>query len=620
MKRLALGIAAAVVLTTPSVVVAAEPGTAARAPIVSSVSARPAVTLSAPTSALTGSRVSFAGRVTNGARGTKVKVQRRVGQTWRTLATATTDSGGRFSASVILSGPGRAAYRASTTRGSSATTYVAILRRISVQVRANRTNAETGRPLTLSVTTTPSQAGGPIQLQTRTGSSPWQGAGTSALTTGGRGTLRPQPATTGQVQYRVLKPRHGYAASAVSAAIAVAVQPKNATFGQLMDPSSTQVVDPAVATWTFHSQPPSWSETSEIRWDTPGAFTPSLTPAPSGTYESAVTHLTPNPDNGAEFNNGNASLQTADVSFRATGTSFAIRYLTYATGTAMVWIDGHPVSANPIPGVAPFNSGQLNWIQVTLPQPRTVHVRFAGPTHFIGVDHDANVPLTVTAAPYPFTLGVVSDSYFDGSLPYRTYEGSGAAVLNTRTGFRIWSHAQGGTGYLNDATGAGWPGHYVSPFGSAARMARLKDAPIDAVLVNGSINDANYDNTAYAAAVNNFLDDVARIRPGLPVVVVGLQPVTVVAAESPAYRADLDAKNQLLKQIAAAHANVVGFINPYDEDWLTGTGSTASPQGDGNQDLYVGPDHIHLSPAGQAYYQDLIADRLAPLRATLQAP
>ena len=629
MRRLALGIASALLLISPAAVVAVEPSTAVSDPVSQTRAASRGVTLSAPASAPAGSKVTFTGRVKSVPRGTKVKLQQRSGRTWRTVTTVKTGSGGRFSVGRVVTGRGEASYRAYAakrrTSPASSTVQITVLRRVSVLLRADPI-AEQGTPVGLRVSTTPAQAGGPVQLQTRTGAGAWRAAGTATLTSAGTGTFRPAPTTTGLVQYRVVKPRHGYDAASTSAPTPVLVRAKRTTFGELMSPGSTEVVDPSVASWSFLSQPPSWwSRNAEIRWDEPGAFTPSLTPEPVGAYRSAAPPSTFDPSQGAEFNSGNSSLQTADVSFRATGTSFAIRYRTFATSTAMVWIDGHPVTATPIPGVAPPYDGQLNWIQITLPSPRTVHVRFAGSDHFFGVDHDEDVPLTVTAAPYPVTLGVISDSYFDAGLPFRTYEGSAAAVLHTRTGFRIWNLAQGGTGYLNDGTGqqrtgnAGYPGHYASPFGSDARIARVRDAPIDALLVNGSINDAWFDDDEYADAVNAFLDRVARVRPGLPVVIVGIEPVKVVA-DAPEYFADLHAKNQLLRSIAAQHRNVVGFINPFDEHWLTGTGSTTAPKGDGNQDQYVADDHIHLSPAGQTYYQDLIADRLASMPASLLTP
>ena len=645
MRRLVLGIASAALLVTPAVPVAAEPSNAAGVPVSARAGtpaaaplAQPAtatrtratargISLSAPSSALTGTKVSFTGRVTSVPRRTKVKLQHLTSGTWRTRATTKTRSGGSFAGTLTVTGTGPATYRAYAKRpGAAARTVkvrVTVLRPVAVRVRADRTNAAQGAPLALSVATSAPQAGGPVQLQARTDGGPWRSAGTSSLTSSGTGTFRLALATTGFQEFRVLKPQHGYAAAATSPPVFVAVQPKGATFGQLMAPSSTEVVDPAVATWSFLSRTPSWwSRNAFVRWDTAGAFTPSLKPEPAGTHTGKGS---PSPTLGAEFSNGNSSLQTADVSFRVTGTSFAIRYQTFDSSSAMVWLDGRPLSTEPVPGVSPPDRGQLNWIQVRLASKRTVHVRFAGPAGFYGVDHDAKVPLTVKAAPYRFTLGVVADSYFDGSVPSRTYEGSGAAVLHTRTGYRVWSLAQGGTGYLNDATGteltgdAGYPGRYASPFGSAARMARLRDAPIDALLVNGSVNDAWFDNDAYAAAVHAFLDGVARIRPGLPVVIVGLEPVNVVP-EAPAHSAELDTKNKLLRSIAAQHANVVGFIDPFDERWLTGSGSTAAPQGNGNQDLYIAEDHIHLSPAGQAYYQDLIADQLARLPATLSTP
>ena len=122
-------------------------------------------------------------------------------------------------------------------------------------------------------------------------------------------------------------------------------------------------------------------------------------------------------------------------------------------------------------------------------------MRFAGPTIFTGVDIDQSDPATITAAPDPFTIGVVADSYYDTSTTPNSYASSAAALLHTKTGFRVWDMAQYGTGYLNDASApamngtVGYPGYYASPFGSDARIARLAAAPIDALVVNGSIND-----------------------------------------------------------------------------------------------------------------------------------
>ena len=130
----------------------------------------------------------------------------------------------------------------------------------------------------------------------------------------------------------------------------------------------------------------------------------------------------------------------------------------------MVWIDGVQASADPIVGKDATGYGQFNWVQVELPERKTISVRFAGPTLFTGVDVDPSDPATIKAAPAPFTIGVVADSYYDSSTTANSYSSSAAAVLHTKTGFRVWSLAQYGTGYLNDASApamTGTVGHHA---------------------------------------------------------------------------------------------------------------------------------------------------------------
>lgn len=68
---------------------------------------------------------------------------------------------------------------------------------------------------------------------------------------------------------------------------------------------------------------------------------------------------------------------------------------------------------------------------------------------------------------------------------------------------------------------------------------------------------------------------------------------------------------------AAEHPNVVGVIDAYAGDWITGTGSTVSPKGDGNQDIYTESDGVHLNAAGQAYYQSKVVAELRSILSRL---
>ena len=383
-----------------------------------------------------------------------------------------------------------------------------------------------------------------------------------------------------------------------------------------MRPAASQPRPASGITAALRTAAPTWySPQSEVRWDEPGAFTHSLEPHALGTLSSAyhgADHR--QPAAGAEYVATNSVQKVADVEFTVTGKEFAIRYVTYKRSEVMVWIDDAPLADSAFIVDHPDGTGEFDWIVVNLPARATVKVRFAGALVFGGVNYRAADPVTVTATPPRFTLGVVSDSYFEPNQQ-RDSTVSAAVRLRTITGFRVWNMAQSGTGYASDVTGRaltgnhGFPGYESTPYGGARNIAAIKSAPIDALLVNGTVNDWMFTPAEQRAAVDAFLDRVAAARPGLPVVLVGVEPLTyqgVPDQTNEQYRA----MNQNLKDMAALHSNVVGMIDPYTADWLTGSGNTASPAGDGNQDLYIDDDTVHPNSAGQIYYQGRIADEL----------
>lgn len=162
---------------------------------------------------------------------------------------------------------------------------------------------------------------------------------------------------------------------------------------------------------------------------------------------------------------------------------------------------------------------------------------------------------------------------------------------------------------MNDGTGAalsgtfGLPGHQASPYGSSQRLAQVVEAPIDALLVNGSLNDGPpFSLDQQRRALDEFLAAIRRERPGLPIVLVGIEPVSYGGAPDVTLRPFLDLERNL-RCALRTHPQVRGVIEPYRENWLTGTGYVDGPRGDGNQDRYIGKDWIHPTAAGVAYYQ-----------------
>jgi lysophospholipase L1-like esterase len=382
---------------------------------------------------------------------------------------------------------------------------------------------------------------------------------------------------------------------------------KPVTFGDLMHPMSSDVLGPDEVKASLRTSPPRWDDIEEVRWDRDDAFTYSLPPQPLGTHFGGLTI-----DEAAEFFLNNSVAKGVDVRFVVTGRRFAIHYKTYRQSEARVWLDDRPVSSKAF--YADDKQGRDDWIVITLPKTRTVTVRFEGPTIFSGVGHPADEPLTVKAPKPEFTIGVVSDSLYEPS-PYKgSISRSAAPTLATLTGFRVWNMAVGGTGYLNAGAQVPLAGYFnlseSTRYGSEERLQAIDTAPIDALIVNGSLNDGPlYSADAYKEAVDRFLTSVEMRAPTMPVVIVGIEPIstdTIADRPTPRYLE----MTAVLRQAAAEHDNVVGFIDPYTDNWLTGTGSTEHPRGDGNQDQYIGPDGIHPNGRGQEFYQRRIVEQL----------
>jgi hypothetical protein len=118
-----LGIAASVA-ALPSTAYGqdANGGAAAAAPSSETVS------VSVKRHALSGQRVKFGGKVGSGADGRSVLIQQRAGSGWKTVARATTRSGGRFSAYWRTSGTGRKSVRAFVRGADGAAPAVRVLK------------------------------------------------------------------------------------------------------------------------------------------------------------------------------------------------------------------------------------------------------------------------------------------------------------------------------------------------------------------------------------------------------------------------------------------------------------------------------------------------------------
>ncbi len=386
---------------------------------------------------------------------------------------------------------------------------------------------------------------------------------------------------------------------------------------ELMKPSSTTPLTSSQVRIGITTTRPAWRDLRRRWWSDSTAFTHAARPVPFRTLASAKTGTKmANASQGGEYVGTNASVKNVDVTFTITARRFAIAFRGTRKHDAMVWLNGRPVAARPLRALSPDDmTYRLNWIVVTLPARATTRVRFAGPLTFTGVDTAAAERAVVRATPPPFTVGVVSDSMLDKCTQAVCLSRAAAPTLGRMTGWRVWNLAEGGTGYLSNSSAPSFGSFVSSRFGSDRRLAAVARAPLDLLLVNGSFNDApvaSYSPEAHRAAVDDYLDDLARIRPDLPVVLVGIEPLGRYQASYWDTRSRT--MNATLAATVGRHPNVIGFIDPYTDRWLTGTGSIAAPKGDGNQDVYVGTDGVHLSAAGVGYYVGRIVAGLREVR------
>ena len=279
-------------------------------------------------------------------------------------------------------------------------------------------------------------------------------------------------------------------------------------------------------------------------------------------------------------------LSTAMVETTHSGTRAVIRVLPLATQLMQVFIDDKPLFATP-----PSVTAAVTYIDLNFATRDTRNIRIAmhGNALFGGIYAPTYETLTQPAR--RFRLGLYGDSYAghqnDVTLDSPAYH------MMLATGWDVYEMSEASTGYVNN--GGGTQGR--TPYGEATRLAYINTFDIDAMLVVGSIND-NGSVGSVQAAVTAFLTATAALRPTMPVIVAGAEPVIAAGTSLPSTYAQV---NDAVRTAALAAPNVTKFIDWFVEDWLTGNGRVGATAGNGNQDWYIGADGLHLNIPGSRY-------------------
>lgn len=202
----------------------------------------------------------------------------------------------------------------------------------------------------------------------------------------------------------------------------------------------------------------------------------------------------------------------------------------------------------------------------------------------------------------------ISDSYGTGAYGTQAYPGNNFLSVAPYWFFKYlgvdgYNMAAGGTGYMNDSGPSGVAdGH--GPYGGTARKQALARLPADltAGVFFGSANDAQSQWSAaqIKAAAKAAYAMVATDRPGLPLIVFGVEPGSYAGAGLDPVL--LNAANGAIKDACAESPNVRKFIDMRGDvkNIFTGTGYQGDGQAapDGNQSFLVSNDKIHATPEG----------------------
>jgi lysophospholipase L1-like esterase len=282
----------------------------------------------------------------------------------------------------------------------------------------------------------------------------------------------------------------------------------------------------------------------------------------------------------------------------------AFEFLTLGFGaTYLITVDGALVSATP---ASVGNSSGDTYIKINLGSRGRRRIGL-----WMAYGYFNGLRLAVTDSVWSIgtstpTIAFLGDSYccygpMNPSIDwdahnYYTY----AQQLGRLLGFRaVTNFAASGTGYVTANSGS-----FIGAY--STRLDGLVSYAPDVVIVQGSLNDAGANLTTYTAAVHSVLSNLRTRLPNTLIIATGILDARATGSQS---------GDAALNAAIQSEAMALGIPYIDTAGWIFGTGTIASPTGDGNRDLYGYTDGAHpYAPAGA----DFLAARLCgPVRALL---
>lgn len=193
------------------------------------------------------------------------------------------------------------------------------------------------------------------------------------------------------------------------------------------------------------------------------------------------------------------------------------------------------------------------------------------------------------------------DSYTEGYLlPYQ-FTGFSNQLGYLMGWEDCWISGVGSTGYIRKTGG--------STLTWRERITDITQNSPDVVVIMGSINDAIVSATAaqVQAEASLFYQQLTAALPNVPIFVAGTQITQPARALSSTLNQLALDMNNAIKAAIAPFPNCYWIeMNAASDLWITGSGTSVSPVGDGNADRFVLSDQTHPTQVGH----DFLARRL----------
>lgn len=170
----------------------------------------------------------------------------------------------------------------------------------------------------------------------------------------------------------------------------------------------------------------------------------------------------------------------------------------------------------------------------------------------------------------------------------------------------VFDTGQGGIGYINTNTGAGYT--YVQQFTNFVVGNSLNP---NILIIAGGQNDPNaagYSTSVETAAVLTMLQTARAAYSTIPIIVLGVFPGAT--GPSATYIALETAIKAGVTQFGDANTYFIPITNDPVQAWMTGTGKVSSTTGTGNSDAYTSADNVHATDMGRIYQAQRMAQAI----------